>query len=124
MGELEKRDRSKDKSGRLEAKKAPTTRIVLLGSNNNKTIVDARPTTMVGKLLSKYCEQRHVSPEEYRLIYNGKMMNEEDEIGSYNLEDNSVIEVVAQQVGGGVPRHSSIMRMASHPGNSFGRFRG
>lgn len=81
-------------------KKPAATRIVLSGSNKNKTIVLAKPSTMVGKLLAKYCEQRSISPGEYRLVYKGERMNEGETVGSYNIRDNDTIDVVTQQVGG------------------------
>ncbi|KAI5170446.1 small ubiquitin-related modifier [Pancytospora epiphaga] len=107
MSESEESASSKGESQNERVKQPVinTTKIILSGGMNNRTVLLAKPSTMVGKLLAKYCEQRKISPKEYRLVYNGKMMNEEQVLGSYNVKDNDTIDVVAQQVGGAVAPH-------------------
>lgn len=82
------------------AKERPQIKIVLQGSQDNRTTVLARKSTKIGKLLSVYCKERNVNAEEYRLVFCGKVMNEGEEVGCYDVHDNDVIEVVASQTGG------------------------
>lgn len=75
-------------------------KIALHGANDNRTVVLAKKTTKINRLLNAYCKERGVSPKEYRLIYKGKVLQEAEEISTYNMASGDVIEVVASQTGG------------------------
>ncbi|KAI5150877.1 small ubiquitin-related modifier [Enteropsectra breve] len=81
-------------------KQEEQVKLVLQGSSDNKTVVLAKPSTKISKLLKAYCRERNISPQEYRLVYKGKVLQEDGDVSIYNIKDNDVIDVVASQVGG------------------------
>ena len=75
-------------------------KITLQGSGDNHTSVLAKKHTKVGRLLVAYCNEWNVNPKAYRMIYKGKVLQNETEINAYNMAEGDTIEVVASQTGG------------------------
>lgn len=74
--------------------------VKLVGGMGNQATFMVKPDAKVSKLLKRYCQDRGVSPSEYRMIYNGKVLSEEEPLSSYNFTDGQSIDVVASQTGG------------------------
>lgn len=100
MSDNENDQRAPEEASAVENKECPQVKIVLQGSQDNRTIVLAKRTTKISRLLSAFCKERNVNSREFRLVYKGKVMQEDEEVGNYNMRDNDVIEVVASQTGG------------------------
>ncbi|KAI4292615.1 small ubiquitin-related modifier [Pancytospora philotis] len=92
-----------DNSGKQSQgkKESPSIKVKLLGNDGDFSTVLAKRTTQAGKLLKAFCDARGVSRSEYRLVYNKKVLDENAEIGQYGVEDDSVLNVLASQTGGG-----------------------
>lgn len=75
-------------------------KLVLEGGQDFRTVVLAKSSTKIYKLLEAFCKEHKVDQKEYRLIYKDKVLRLDERLESYNLPTDSVISVVASQVGG------------------------
>lgn len=59
-------------------------------------------TTPLRKLMEAYCQRQTVSANTVRFLYDGVRVQPEDTPKSLDMEENDAIDVVMQQIGGGL----------------------
>lgn len=84
-----------------QEKKKEQIKIVLEGGQDFRTVVLAKPSTKVYKLLEAFSKEHKVDQKEYRLIYKDKVLHLDERLESYNIPNDATISVAASQVGGG-----------------------
>lgn len=83
-----------------EEVKKEQIKIKMEGGHDFTTVVIAKPTTKVHKLLDAFCKEHNVSSKEYRLIYKDKVLHLDERLMNYNIPTEATINVVASQTGG------------------------
>ncbi|ELA42624.1 uncharacterized protein VICG_00376 [Vittaforma corneae ATCC 50505] len=86
--------------GQKNENKAPQVKLYLEGGMGFKTIVLAKSSTKVYKLLDAFCKEHKVDPKEHRLIYKDKVLHLDERLEAYNFPSDATINVVASQTGG------------------------
>lgn len=89
-----------DREDGHEERKKEHIKLTLEGGQDFKTVVLAKPSTKVYKLLDAFCKEHKVDPKEYRLIHKDKVLHLDERLEGYNIGDNTTISVVASQTGG------------------------
>jgi len=75
-------------------------KLVLTGAHNTRVSVLCKKSTKISKLLNTYCQKFSVNSGEHRLIYKGKVLQENETVDGYSIQNGAIVEVVASQVGG------------------------
>eukprot|EP00127_Corallochytrium_limacisporum_P004214 Clim_evm159s157 gene=Clim_evmTU159s157 len=58
-------------------------------------------STQLKKLMTAYCERQGMSLNTVRFLYDGERVQNEDTPNSLQMDDDEIIEVFQEQVGGG-----------------------
>lgn len=80
--------------------KVKQLRLSIEGGSGFKTVVLAKPSTKVYKLLDAFCVNHKLDIKEHRLIYNDRVLRLEDRLETYEIAGDATINVVASQTGG------------------------
>lgn len=80
--------------------KKDQVKIRLEGGHDFTTVVIAKSSTKIHKLLDAFCKEHNVDPKEYRLIFNDKVLHLDERLENYNISTGTTINVVASQTGG------------------------
>lgn len=91
-----------DAGSNEESRKQEQIKLSLEGGQDFRTVVLAKPSTKVYKLLDAFCKEHKVDPKEYRLIYKDKVLRLDERLESYNFPREATISIVASQTGGGI----------------------
>lgn len=83
-----------------QSMKQDQIKLSLEGGHDFRTVVLAKSSTKVYKLLDAFCKEHKVDPKEYRLIYKDKVLRLDERLESYNLPKEATISIVASQTGG------------------------
>jgi small ubiquitin-related modifier len=59
-----------------------------------------RKTTVLKRLMEAYCSRQGLQVGNVRFLYDGERLKDDSTPESLNMEDNDVIDAVAQQTGG------------------------
>lgn len=75
---------------------------MFIKSINGKTrTLQVQPTTTIAELKAQIQEKEGVSPEEQRLIYAGKNLDDTKTVADYNLGADATVHLVLRVRGGG-----------------------
>ncbi|XP_063177945.1 TERF1-interacting nuclear factor 2 isoform X1 [Chroicocephalus ridibundus] len=66
--------------------------------------IDIEPTDKVERIKERVEEKEGIPPQQQRLIYSGKQMNDEKTAADYKIQGGSVLHLVLALRGGGAPR--------------------
>ncbi|XP_022409360.1 NEDD8 isoform X1 [Monodon monoceros] len=66
--------------------------------------IDIEPTDKVERIKERVEEKEGIPPQQQRLIYSGKQMNDEKTAADYKILGGSVLHLVLALRGGGGPR--------------------
>uniref|UniRef100_A0A674NH14 Ubiquitin-like protein NEDD8 n=1 Tax=Takifugu rubripes TaxID=31033 RepID=A0A674NH14_TAKRU len=68
--------------------------------------IDIEPTDKVERIKERVEEKEGIPPQQQRLIYSGKQMNDEKTAADYKIQGGSVLHLVLALRGGQARRHS------------------
>jgi small ubiquitin-related modifier len=68
--------------------------------DGNETVVVVAPQMPFSKIFRGYCSNKGTKPESLRFLFDGNRIDENATPKSLMMEDNDVIDVLLQQVGG------------------------
>uniref|UniRef100_A0A8C2DNG7 Ubiquitin-like protein NEDD8 n=1 Tax=Cyprinus carpio TaxID=7962 RepID=A0A8C2DNG7_CYPCA len=71
--------------------------------------IDIEPTDKVERIKERVEEKEGIPPQQQRLIYSGKQMNDEKTAADYKIQGGSVLHLVLALRGGRVHQHPSIL---------------
>lgn len=66
--------------------------------------IDIEPTDKVERIKERVEEKEGIPPQQQRLIYSGKQMNDEKTAADYKIQGGSVLHLVLALRGGGAGR--------------------
>lgn len=66
--------------------------------------IDIEPTDKVERIKERVEEKEGIPPQQQRLIYSGKQMNDEKTAADYKIQGGSVLHLVLALRGGGARR--------------------
>uniref|UniRef100_A0A8C2XHJ7 Ubiquitin-like protein NEDD8 n=1 Tax=Cyclopterus lumpus TaxID=8103 RepID=A0A8C2XHJ7_CYCLU len=66
--------------------------------------IDIEPTDKVERIKERVEEKEGIPPQQQRLIYSGKQMNDEKTAADYKIQGGSVLHLVLALRGGSTPR--------------------
>ncbi|RXN21542.1 NEDD8-like protein [Labeo rohita] len=69
--------------------------------------IDIEPTDKVERIKERVEEKEGIPPQQQRLIYSGKQMNDEKTAADYKIQGGSVLHLVLALRGGQVHQHPS-----------------
>ncbi|XP_063157677.1 NEDD8 isoform X1 [Candoia aspera] len=75
------------------------TRLTLTGKEIE---IDIEPTDKVERIKERVEEKEGIPPQQQRLIYSGKQMNDEKTAADYKIQGGSVLHLVLALRGGGL----------------------
>uniref|UniRef100_A0A674NFJ6 Ubiquitin-like protein NEDD8 n=1 Tax=Takifugu rubripes TaxID=31033 RepID=A0A674NFJ6_TAKRU len=70
--------------------------------------IDIEPTDKVERIKERVEEKEGIPPQQQRLIYSGKQMNDEKTAADYKIQGGSVLHLVLALRGGSVLQASSL----------------
>uniref|UniRef100_A0A671P735 Ubiquitin-like protein NEDD8 n=1 Tax=Sinocyclocheilus anshuiensis TaxID=1608454 RepID=A0A671P735_9TELE len=73
----------------------------------HKIEIDIEPTDKVERIKERVEEKEGIPPQQQRLIYSGKQMNDEKTAADYKIQGGSVLHLVLALRGGRVHQHPS-----------------
>lgn len=74
---------------------------------NAKTIgLDVEPSDTIGHIKIKIQDKEGIIPEQQRLLYNGKQLNDDNTLQDYNIKSDNSIRLVVGLLGGGTDGES------------------
>lgn len=62
--------------------------------------MQVKPTTLLGKMFSAYCQKNSVNRGELRFLYDGTILQDAQTVAEAGLEDKDAIDCVVPQIGG------------------------
>ncbi|KAI9598324.1 ubiquitin-related domain-containing protein [Syncephalis fuscata] len=72
----------------------------VIGVDRNEVFFKIKRTTQLKKLMNAYCERQGKSTDSVRFLYDGIRIQPDDTPSKLDMEDDDVIDVMVQQVGG------------------------
>ncbi|KAI1722317.1 ubiquitin-2 like rad60 SUMO-like domain-containing protein [Ditylenchus destructor] len=75
-------------------------KLKVVGQDSNEVHFRVKFGTSMGKLKKSYAERTGVSVNTLRFLFDGRRINDEDTPKSLEMEEDDVIEVYQEQVGG------------------------
>ncbi|KAH7732154.1 CRE-SMO-1 protein [Aphelenchoides avenae] len=75
-------------------------KLKVVGQDSNEVHFRVKFGTSMGKLKKSYAERTGVSVNTLRFLFDGRRINDEDTPKSLEMEDDDVIEVFSEQLGG------------------------
>uniref|UniRef100_A0AAZ3RF94 Ubiquitin-like protein NEDD8 n=1 Tax=Oncorhynchus tshawytscha TaxID=74940 RepID=A0AAZ3RF94_ONCTS len=94
-------------------RRANVSWIVILDTLTGKEIeIDIEPTDKVERIKERVEEKEGIPPQQQRLIYSGKQMNDEKTAADYKIQGGSVLHLVLA-LRGGLVCHCSSMHLIS-----------
>ncbi|XP_030609188.1 NEDD8 [Archocentrus centrarchus] len=69
--------------------------------------IDIEPTDKVERIKERVEEKEGIPPQQQRLIYSGKQMNDEKTAADYKIQGGSVLHLVLALRGGCLLHHST-----------------
>lgn len=75
--------------------------------------IDIEPTDKVERIKERVEEKEGIPPQQQRLIYSGKQMNDEKTAADYKIQGGSVLHLVLALRGGSTPHRPCIHLTAS-----------
>ncbi|CAF1108861.1 unnamed protein product [Didymodactylos carnosus] len=75
-------------------------KLKVVGQDNSEVHFKVKMTTSMGKLKKSYAERQGVSVQTLRFLFDGKRINDDETPKLLDMEDNDVIDVYQEQVGG------------------------
>uniref|UniRef100_A0A915ENB8 Small ubiquitin-related modifier n=1 Tax=Ditylenchus dipsaci TaxID=166011 RepID=A0A915ENB8_9BILA len=75
-------------------------KLKVVGQDSNEVHFRVKFGTSMGKLKKSYAERTGVSVNALRFLFDGRRINDEDTPKSLEMEEDDVIEVYQEQVGG------------------------
>jgi len=76
--------------------------IKVVDGNNNEVFFKIKRTTPFNKLMNAYCSRQGKTMDTLRFLYDGNRINGNDTPEQLEMEDEDTIDVMIQQLGGGV----------------------
>uniref|UniRef100_A0A0N4ZVE1 Small ubiquitin-related modifier n=1 Tax=Parastrongyloides trichosuri TaxID=131310 RepID=A0A0N4ZVE1_PARTI len=75
-------------------------RLRVMGQASNEVHFKVKKTTTMQKLKKTYADRMGVSPQSLRFLFDGKRIENSDTPKSLEMDQDDVIEVYTEQVGG------------------------
>jgi len=75
-------------------------KLKVVGQDSNEVHFRVKFGTTMGKLKKSYAERTGVNVNTLRFLFDGRRINDEDTPKSLEMEEDDVIEVYQEQVGG------------------------
>ncbi|CEF68765.1 Small ubiquitin-related modifier 1 [Strongyloides ratti] len=75
-------------------------RLRVMGQASNEVHFKVKKTTTMSKLKKTYADRMGVSPNSLRFLFDGKRIENTDTPKSLEMDQDDVIEVYTEQVGG------------------------
>ncbi|EFA78932.1 small ubiquitin-like protein [Heterostelium album PN500] len=69
-------------------------------SDQTEVFFKIKKVTALKKLMDAYCQRQSINPNSIRFLYDGQRLQQERTPKDYNMENNDIIDVVIEQVGG------------------------
>ncbi|KAF7636044.1 Small ubiquitin-related modifier [Meloidogyne graminicola] len=88
-------------SGDTTQQAAEYIKIKVVGQDSNEVHFRVKFGTSMGKLKKAYAERTGVAVNTLRFLFDGRRVNDEDTPKSLEMEEDDVIEVYQEQLGGG-----------------------
>tara|TARA_Y100001980_G_C14324844_1_gene144265 strand:- start:131 stop:424 length:294 start_codon:yes stop_codon:yes gene_type:complete len=76
-------------------------RIRLVNWKGQEVLFQVKPSTKLGTVMRAYCTRLNMRMDATRFIFDGNRLNEGLLVSQSGLEDDDVIDVVEEMVGGG-----------------------
>lgn len=76
-------------------------RIKLVSSKGQEVLFQVKPSTKLGTVMRAYCTRLNMRMDATRFIFDGNRLNEGLLVSQSGLEDDDVIDVAEEMVGGG-----------------------
>jgi small ubiquitin-related modifier len=75
-------------------------RIKLISSKGHEVLFQVKPSTKLGTVMRAYCTRLNMRLETTRFIFDGNRLNEGLLVSESELENDDIIDVCEEQVGG------------------------
>uniref|UniRef100_A0A914DK12 Small ubiquitin-related modifier n=1 Tax=Acrobeloides nanus TaxID=290746 RepID=A0A914DK12_9BILA len=75
-------------------------KLKVVGQDSNEVHFRVKYGTSMGKLKKSYAERTGVNVNSLRFLFDGRRINDEDTPKTLEMEEDDVIEVYQEQVGG------------------------
>lgn len=72
----------------------------VVGQDGTEVFFKIKKSTPLKKLMDAYCERQSLNPTSARFLYEGQRLSSDQTPKELEMEDNDVIDVALQQVGG------------------------
>ena len=82
------------------APNAEYIKLKVVGQDSNEVHFRVKYGTSMGKLMKSYADRTGVAVNTLRFLFDGRRINNEDTPKSLEMEEDDVIEVYQEQVGG------------------------
>ncbi|KAL7076461.1 hypothetical protein ACQ4LE_004182 [Meloidogyne hapla] len=87
-------------SGETTQQSAEYIKIKVVGQDSNEVHFRVKFGTSMGKLKKAYAERTGVAVNTLRFLFDGRRVNDDDTPKSLEMEEDDVIEVYQEQLGG------------------------
>ena len=74
--------------------------LCVVSQDGTQVFFKIRRSTPLKKLMTAYCERKQLSPTSIRFLFEGQRVQDEQTPDTLAMEDNDVIDALAQQTGG------------------------
>jgi len=71
-----------------------------VNQDGNETYFRIKKTTVLSKLMNAYCEKNGLRRDSVRFIFNGVRIKDQHTANDLKLQDQDVIDVMLEQLGG------------------------
>jgi len=75
-------------------------KLKVVGQDSNEVHFRVKMTTSMAKLKRSYADRIGAAPNSLRFLFDGRRINDDDTPKSMEMENDDVIEVYTEQVGG------------------------
>ncbi|CAF1523618.1 unnamed protein product [Rotaria sordida] len=72
----------------------------VVGQDHSEVYFKAKMTTSMGKLIKSYAKRQGVAVDSLRFVFDGKRINDDETPELLEMEDNDIIDVYQEQIGG------------------------
>lgn len=80
-------------------------RIYVKTQNGEEMLLQMRPDVKIADLIAKVCKRINQDPQSVHFIYNNRKLNPKQTPSELGMQNDDVIEVTVNQVGGWNERH-------------------